>query len=102
MNDPTALARQHFMDGVVHFEASRLGDAERCFEAALALVPGRLSVLTNLGATRVRLGKFAEAAPLLRQAFATAHDALGPLVSPALLAHRAQMFAEHLAWPIAL
>lgn len=40
--------------------------------------------------------------PLLRQAFATAHDALGPLVSPALLAHRAQMFAEHLAWPIAL
>lgn len=70
MNDPTALARQHFMDGVVHFEASRLGEAERCFEAALALVPGRPSVLTNLGATRVRLGKFAEAAPLLRQACA--------------------------------
>ena len=70
MNDPTALARQHFMDGVVHFEASRLGDAERCFEAALALVPGRPSVLTNLGATRVRLAKFAEAAPLLRQACA--------------------------------
>lgn len=68
MSDSTALARQHFLDGIVHFEANHLGDAERCFEAALALAPGRPSVLTNLGATRVRLGKFAEAAPLLRAA----------------------------------
>lgn len=40
--------------------------------------------------------------PLLRQAFATAHEALGGLVPPALLAHRAHMFASHLAWPIEL
>ncbi len=68
MTDPMALARQHFLDGVVHFEANRLAEAEASFEAALALAPGRPSVLTNLGAARVRRGKFAEAAPVLRQA----------------------------------
>lgn len=68
MNDPLSLARQHFLDGVAHFEAQRLQDAARCFEAALALAPGRPSVMTNLGATRVRLGQWAEAVPLLEQA----------------------------------
>jgi predicted TPR repeat methyltransferase len=70
MNDPMAQARQHFLDGVVHFEASRLTDAERSFEAALALAPGRASVLANLGAARVRLGKYEEALPVLQQATA--------------------------------
>ena len=41
-------------------------------------------------------------APALRQAFATAHEALGALVPPALLAHRAHMFATHLPLPIEL
>jgi Tfp pilus assembly protein PilF len=70
MNDSMAQARQHFLDGVVHFEASRLTDAERSFEAALALAPGRASVLANLGAARVRLGKYADALPVLQQAAA--------------------------------
>ena len=68
MNDSMAQARQHFLDGVVHFEASRLTDAEHSFEAALALAPGRPSVLANLGAARVRLGKYEEALPVLQQA----------------------------------
>jgi predicted TPR repeat methyltransferase len=70
MNDSVAQARQHFLDGVVHFEASRLADAERSFEAALALAPGRPSVLANLGAARVRLGKYEEALSVLQQATA--------------------------------
>ena len=70
MNDSMAQARQHFLDGVVHFEASRLTDAEHSFEAALALAPGRPSVLANLGAARVRLGKYEEALPVLQQATA--------------------------------
>ena len=70
MNDSMAQARQHFLDGVVHFEASRLTDAERSFEAALALAPGRPSVLANLGAARVRLGKYEEALAVLQQATA--------------------------------
>jgi predicted TPR repeat methyltransferase len=68
MNDSMTQARQHFLDGVVHFEASRLTDAESSFEAALALAPGRPSVLANLGAARVRLGKYEEALPVLQQA----------------------------------
>lgn len=41
------------------------------------------------------------AAPF-RAAFAAAHEAFVSLVPPALLEHRTRMFAEHLAWPIAL
>ncbi len=40
--------------------------------------------------------------PVLRQAFACAHEALGALVPGELLAHRKMMFERHLAWPIAL
>jgi predicted TPR repeat methyltransferase len=68
MNDALAQARQHFLDGVSYFEAHRLDEAASSFEAALALAPGRPSVLTNLGATRVRQGQWAEAVPLLEQA----------------------------------
>ena len=70
MTDPLSQARRHFLEGVMHFEAARLDDAERSFEAALALAPGRPSVLANLGAARVRLGKFAQAVPVLEQASA--------------------------------
>ncbi|MGY8903673.1 MAG: tetratricopeptide repeat protein [Burkholderiales bacterium] len=68
MSDSAAQAKTWFLEGVGHFEAERLPDAERCFAAALALMPQRPSVLTNLGVTRVRLGKPAEALPLLQQA----------------------------------
>ena len=38
----------------------------------------------------------------LRKAFDSAHAAFGPLVSPALLAHRERMFERHLPRPIVL
>jgi len=41
-------------------------------------------------------------APPFRDAFGAAHDAFVSLVPTALLEHRARMFAEHLAWPLAL
>ena len=41
-------------------------------------------------------------APPFRAAFAAAHEAFVSLVPAALLEHRTRMFAEHLAWPIAL
>lgn len=68
----TALdqARDLFQEGLGHFGAGRLAQAEGCFAAALALVPGRPSLLTNLGVTRVRLGQPAAAVPLLEQATA--------------------------------
>lgn len=61
-------AKQHFLSGLAHLEAGRLPEAERGFEAALALMPGRVSVLTNLGAVRVQLGKPVEALGVLEQA----------------------------------
>lgn len=63
-------ARRHFIEGNVHFEAGRFAEARSCFEAALALAPGRASVLANLGVTHIRLGQWAEAIPALQQATA--------------------------------
>lgn len=63
-------ARALFVEGVAHYEAGRLQEAEERFAAALALAPGRASVLTNLAAVRLKLGRAAEALPLLREALA--------------------------------
>jgi predicted TPR repeat methyltransferase len=54
-------ARAHFLEGVGHFEAQRLADAERCFAASLRRLPGRASTRINLGATLLLLGRAAEA-----------------------------------------
>jgi predicted TPR repeat methyltransferase len=72
MNDSFEQARRHFVDGVAHLGADRLQQAERCFEAALALVPARVSTLVNLAATRIRLGRPEAALPLLDEAVAAA------------------------------
>ena len=69
-------ARQFFQDGLAHSEAGRLEQAERCFAAALSRAPGRPSVLTNLGATRVRRGHWADALPLLEEALVAEPDNL--------------------------
>jgi predicted TPR repeat methyltransferase len=54
-------AREHFLEGVRHFEAARLDEAERSFLASLAILPGRASTRVNLAATRLRLGRPAQA-----------------------------------------
>lgn len=63
-------ARQHFLEGVEHFEAGRLEPALACFEASLVRAPGRPSVLRNLGITLFRLKRWQAAIPALRQATA--------------------------------
>lgn len=68
MNSPLEQARQFFLDGLAHYQAGRMEQAERQFSAALALAPGRPSVLTNLGAVRLKLGRAEEALPLLEEA----------------------------------
>ena len=67
-------ARQLFQEGIAHFEAGRLEQAEAKFLASLALMPGRVSILTNLAATRLRLGRPADALPSLEQALTQAPD----------------------------
>ncbi|OOG50624.1 tetratricopeptide repeat protein [Polaromonas sp. C04] len=76
MSETLEQARQFFQDGLAHSEAGRLEQAERCFAAALSLAPGRPSVLTNLGATRVRRGHWADALPLLEEALVAEPDNL--------------------------
>jgi len=54
-------ARALFVDGVSHFEAGRLREAEQCFQDSLKRLPGRASTRINLAATRLQLGRPAEA-----------------------------------------
>lgn len=69
-DDTTERAKAHFFAGNDHFEAGRFDAARADYEAALALVPGRPSVLANLGVTLARLGRWAEAVPKLDAALA--------------------------------
>lgn len=74
MNDTLEQARQQFAAGNAHFEADRFLEAKASFEAALALAPGRASLLTNLGATLCKLGLPLQALPLLQKALITEPD----------------------------
>ena len=63
-------SRAIFFEGIGHFEAGRLEPARECFERALALAPGRPSLIGNLGITLFHLRRWEDAVPLLRQAVA--------------------------------
>lgn len=69
-------ARDLFLAGVQDFEAGRFAQAERQFRSSLALLPGRASTLTNLGATLVRLARPEEALPVLQEALAAEPNSL--------------------------
>jgi len=57
MTDPIEAARTAFFEGVSRYEAGDAAGAARCFEEALRLAPGRVSVLVNLGSARLKLGQ---------------------------------------------
>lgn len=65
IDDTIERAKAHFFAGNDHFEAGRFDAARADYEAALALVPGRASVLANLGVTLTRLGRWTDAVPRL-------------------------------------
>ncbi|MBT9464303.1 tetratricopeptide repeat protein [Hydrogenophaga sp.] len=66
--DPIEQAKALFVEGNALFEAGRLQDAAARYQAALALVPGRPSILANLGVTQCRLSQWPEAVDTLTQA----------------------------------
>ncbi len=66
--DPTEQAKAFFFEGNALFEAGQLEDALSRYQSALALVPGRPSILANLGVTQCRLGRWADAVTTLTQA----------------------------------
>ena len=63
-------ARAHFVAGNAAFEAGRFDEAEAEFLASLQALPGRPSTLVNLAATRLRLGRPADALAPLETALA--------------------------------
>jgi predicted TPR repeat methyltransferase len=67
-DDPTEQAKAFFFEGNALFEQGQLEDAAGRYQAALALVPGRPSILANLGVSLCRLGRWPEAVALLTQA----------------------------------
>ena len=81
-------ARDFFTQGLAHYQAGRYIEAERSFAASAALLPGRVSTLTNLGAVRLKLGKPRDAADLLEEALAQEPD------NVEALGHRATALAE--------
>lgn len=66
--DPIEQAKVFFFEGNGLFEADRFDEAQSRYQAALALVPGRPSILANLGVTQCRLGRWSEAVATLAQA----------------------------------
>ena len=95
-SDSLEQARQHFLDGVAHHEQGRLAQAEQCFLAALALAPGRPSVLANLGLVRLALGRSDEAMTAFGQSLSAEPE------QPDLWAALAQLQAEQKDWAAAL
>lgn len=81
-------ARDFFLAGVRDYEAGRFAQAERQFQASLALVPGRASTLTNLGASLLKLGRADEALAALDESLAQEPD------NAEALGHRATALAE--------
>lgn len=71
METPSEQARQLFIQGIDHFESGRLVAARDAFATALALVPGRPSLLANLAAVHFRLQEFAEARSCFEQLLAS-------------------------------
>ena len=81
-------SKKLFLQGLDRYQAGAFADAEVSFAASLALVPGRVSTLTNLGAARLKQGKPAEALDPLEQALAQEPDNLDAC------GHRATALAE--------
>lgn len=86
--------RARFESGIAHFEQGRWSQAAHEFEAALALAPGRASVLLNLGVTFLRLGQWQKALPVLLQAVQADHESGDAWVALARVQHETGDWAD--------
>ena len=86
--DTVEQAKNFFLQGIGHYKAGRFAQARLQFEASLALVPGRASTLTNLGATLLRLGRLDEALAILDEAIRAEPG------NPEARGHRTTVLAE--------
>jgi Flp pilus assembly protein TadD len=74
--DTLETAKALFFEGLRFLEAEDFASAAERFTQALKLVPGRTSILNNLSAVKLQLGKFTEAEEFARQVVAV--DARSP------------------------
>jgi predicted TPR repeat methyltransferase len=74
--NPLDVARTAFFEGVAHFEAGHFSQAHASFSLALDHAPARPSIELNLGVTRVRLGRYTEAIPILESALASEKNSI--------------------------
>ena len=98
-------AKAFFMQGLASYEAGHYEQAETQLNASLALLPRRASTLTNLGATRLKLGKVHEALDLLQDALLLEPDnveALAHAASALAELGRKQEALEHVSKALAL
>lgn len=68
--DQLEQARNLFLQALEHHNRQRLTEAESFYRQALALAPGRISVLNNLAAVLIGQSRFAEALDFCEQAAA--------------------------------
>lgn len=94
---PFDAAKQHFVEGIGHYEAGNYVQAQISFEASLALLPGRVSTLANLGASLVKLGQPAQALVRLDEAIAQDANAVDALLHRGLALAALGRYADALA-----
>ena len=68
--DAFESAKQYFLQGLDFFAQEKFSEAEDRFEKSLQVIPDRVSTLTNLSATKIRLKRFAEGKVLASRAIA--------------------------------
>ncbi|MFN9728083.1 methyltransferase domain-containing protein [Acidovorax sp.] len=93
-SDALEQARTAFLQGTAAFAEQRFDDAAQAFSYALALAPGRPSVLLNLGVTRLHQSQPAQALPLLEAATAALPDASDAWSALALAHHHLQRWGD--------
>ena len=74
VQDAFEQAKKLFLEGLQAYAAGRFDAAEQCYQASLALLPGRVSTLINLAATQLKLGKAQQALASAGQVLAAEPD----------------------------
>jgi len=88
VDDSFEQAKAHFFAALGRQQAGDFAEAERLYQASLALVPARASTLINLAAVQLRLARPADALASADAALAAEHGSVDALL------HRATALAQ--------
>ncbi len=90
-------AKKYFLLGLEYIFKEDWANAERELKLSLSFIPNRISTLTNLSATLIKLRKFVEAGDLIRRALAL--DSRNPelILNQGICFSEEQRYSEALA-----